>query len=513
MKKNFWGIIITIALIVGLASGIFSPLPALATSPTTSITVTKYDAYGNPGTPVTLSLSDLMGMPIQGDGSTHYYNQSITSVPTNLWDPAETLNLKDKGAVRGTDIKDICEMVGGASAGDQIQVKASDGFGEIFAYDNVYNPSDAQGKMVACWESNGQQVPTFNKGIQLNFFARTTNAAGQHVFGNWDMHETMPPANWHHSDSGGIHYPSCDGLSIKYINEINIYTGGAHEWTLQLRGYDNYDMRQTEFENGLAHQHAVSWTDGGGHVWEGMPLYLLVGWVDDNLQHGVGAFNDDLALAGYSVNVTSSDGTSYVFSSATVARNNTIIVANTMDIQTLSQDEYPLMLVGPGLTGDQMIKKIVKITLAGLPGSASGEKYIGATLFINQVLSITLVDAGAAGINFGAVTPPAEPGDADQTASTPAVAINVGAETNINVDIGIKGITTGALTIGNWEYATSYVGAKTPLTNTYVTVYPDVGSSSSNGFWHWVNVPAGTTGGSSFSCTVFYKAVSTGSGY
>lgn len=91
---------------MGLASGIFSPAPALATAPTVWIKVTKYDAGGNPGPSTNLTLSDLMSMPIQGDGSTHYYNQSITLVPTNLWDPDETLNLKDKGAVRGTDIKD-----------------------------------------------------------------------------------------------------------------------------------------------------------------------------------------------------------------------------------------------------------------------------------------------------------------------------------------------------------------------------------------------------------------------
>ena len=54
-----------------------------------------------------------------------------------------------------------------------------------------------------------------------------------------------------------------------------------------------------------------------------------------------------------------------------------------------------------------------------LPGTAADEKSVNASLYVNQVLSITLTDAGTAGINFGAVTPPAEPGDADQTCEYP----------------------------------------------------------------------------------------------
>ena len=65
-------------------------------------------------------------------------------------------------------------------------------------------------------------------------------------------------------------------------------------------------MSQTEFENGVACQHGVTYDDGAGHVYEGLPLYLLVGWVDDNNTHGPGAFNDALAAAGYTVKVTGS---------------------------------------------------------------------------------------------------------------------------------------------------------------------------------------------------------------
>ncbi|HOG53151.1 MAG TPA: hypothetical protein PLT03_04685, partial [Bacillota bacterium] len=48
----------------------------------------------------------------QGDGVTQYYYQGPTFDPDNIWDPDETLNLKNKGAVKGTDIKDLVEGSG-----------------------------------------------------------------------------------------------------------------------------------------------------------------------------------------------------------------------------------------------------------------------------------------------------------------------------------------------------------------------------------------------------------------
>ena len=58
----------------------------------------------------------LMSCPIQGDGVTDYYAQGPTFDPTNLLDPNETVNLKDKGALKGTDLADLCTLVGGAGS-------------------------------------------------------------------------------------------------------------------------------------------------------------------------------------------------------------------------------------------------------------------------------------------------------------------------------------------------------------------------------------------------------------
>ena len=53
--------------------------------------------------------------------------------------------------------------------------------------------------------------------------------------------------------------------------------------------------------------HGVStYTDSSG-TWGGLPLWRLVGYVDDQNVHGVGAFNDALAADGYTIQVTGAD--------------------------------------------------------------------------------------------------------------------------------------------------------------------------------------------------------------
>jgi hypothetical protein len=58
----------------------------------------------------------------------------------------------------------------------------------------------------------------------LIFFDSNTNAEEKHVFGNWDMHETLQETYWHYYYSGGVYYPSSSGLAVQYVNTINIYS-------------------------------------------------------------------------------------------------------------------------------------------------------------------------------------------------------------------------------------------------------------------------------------------------
>jgi hypothetical protein len=120
--------------------------------------------------------------------------------------------------------------------GDEVMIKAPDGYHVEFGYENVYNFLPRQGPMVVCWY-NGEETavgerqgvgypPDYHVGMRLVFFADTsTNPEGKHVFGNNDMRAVMPPATIHLFDDL---YPSTSGYTVKWVDELRIYTGGYH---------------------------------------------------------------------------------------------------------------------------------------------------------------------------------------------------------------------------------------------------------------------------------------------
>lgn len=210
---------------------------AVSAAPTTELRIVKIAADGE--TILAEKTVDYRWMeanlPVLGDGVTHYYHQGPV-FEGDKWDPEETTNFKDRGAVKGTDVRDLAELVGGAEPGDEIMIRAADGYHVEFAYQNVYEPNPRQGPIGICWyngdetEAGERQgrgyVPEYYMGMRLVFFAdNSTNSEGLHVYGNWDMHETLPESTQHFY---GDLYPSTGGLTVKWIDEIRIYTGGYH---------------------------------------------------------------------------------------------------------------------------------------------------------------------------------------------------------------------------------------------------------------------------------------------
>jgi len=338
-----------------------SAVPALAT--TTEVNITKYASDETTIlTETTVSYQWMeTNLTVQGDGATEYFHQGPI-FDGDPWDPAETLNLKSKGIVKGTDVKDLCELAGGMSPGDEIGIIASDGFNKRFGYENVYDPKSSQGPMVLCWYNEGTYVPDYGNGLQLVFFA------DDHIFGNWDMHECMAPE--HRYNYSGVS-PSSNGLSVRDISDIAIYSNETAEttWSLELVGAINETMSKATFEEGVACHDGFSYTDSEGMIWTGIPLWYLMGRVDDATAHGSGSFNDMLAVDGYDVILTACDGYSKTFSSADLAGNDSYVVAcylNGSDLPELTDSGKPLAplkLVGSGLSSGQMIGNIAKIVL------------------------------------------------------------------------------------------------------------------------------------------------------
>ena len=101
------------------------------------------------------------------------------------------------------------------------------------------------------------------------------------------------------------------------------------DWTLQLTGARQETVTKAYFEQGLACSptHRVSWTDEDGNEWAGMPLWLLVGMVDDDPDGASHfSFNNELAAQHYEVNVIGGDGWKATLT-VLIARNNGYIVA------------------------------------------------------------------------------------------------------------------------------------------------------------------------------------------
>jgi hypothetical protein len=160
-------------------------------------------------------------LPVLGDGVTHYYLQGPV-FDGDVWDPTESVNVeeKDMGALKGTDLRDICDLVGGMQSDDTLVVKASDGFSKRFSYNTIYSPPAREGPLVLTWYRGDEgHVPSYSNGMRIVFFADTSvNPWGYHVFGLSDMKASMPSNEWNFFDI----YPTTTGLSARYVNELRI---------------------------------------------------------------------------------------------------------------------------------------------------------------------------------------------------------------------------------------------------------------------------------------------------
>jgi DMSO/TMAO reductase YedYZ molybdopterin-dependent catalytic subunit len=182
------------------------------------------------------------------------------------------------------------------------------------------------------------------------------------------------------------------GPSVAGVNKIKLLnisstppvtptpTPGAADWPLQLVGAISETMSQAQFQSGVDCHLAVTYTDEDNDTWSGMPLWMLVGQVDDENKHGAGTFNDALAAANYQIKITAADGYPYTFYSTDIARNDDIILANKLNGERLpvniisgdppsSHPAYPLKITGPGTSSGSRVGAVVKIELIDLPSN------------------------------------------------------------------------------------------------------------------------------------------------
>jgi hypothetical protein len=264
-------------------------------------------------------------------------------------------SLRGIGNYTGVTLVSLCNLVGGITDACGLRVTASDGYSMVYTYDQVM----------------GQGLVTFDPatGDETNHTQPLTTVLAYYKDG-LNLTSDEGPLRLAILGSEGV---LTEGhWWIKYVMKIEIRSNIV-EWALMLRGALVENMSRATFESGVnEHCHGLNWTDSNNNVWTGIPLWLLVGRVDDGDVHetnsSIRAFNDTLALQGYTVKVLSGQGYSREFNSTTVMRNANIIVANRLNGAPLPEPYWPLRLVGSGLSSSEMLSNVVEIQIV-FPGS------------------------------------------------------------------------------------------------------------------------------------------------
>jgi len=250
-------------------------------------------------------------------------------------------------SVKGTCITDLCDLVGGLDSNNAVRVIAKDGYAMTLSYDKIANSDfttfdcttgeeieHGELDIILAYEEDGQPLDPVSSGpLRLVVMGEPD----QVTEGHW----------W-----------------VKWVTDIEIIEV-EEEGTLHLEGGISKDIDIGTFESCSAPGcHGASWVDNKGRTYEGVPLWWLVGSMDDEIEHDSDvAFNDELADAGYTVEVIAADGYTVTFDIQDVRGNNDIIVAYKLDGEPLEEDRWPLRLVGPDLEGSQKVGQIVEIRI------------------------------------------------------------------------------------------------------------------------------------------------------
>lgn len=257
---------------------------------------------------------------------------------------------------RGVALKNLAELVGGMDETTGFNVVAEDGYSITFSYDQItngtfiaYDPATGDElknpvelTAILAYEMDGQSLDPKEEGtLRLAIVSDTLN---QVTDGHW---------------------------SVKWVNKLEAKNLGE-EWILKAHGALKEDIDRASVEScGAPQCHGASWTDDKAQEWIGVPLWLFVGAVDDDVTHEGPAFNDDLVDSNYSIEVIASDGYTVTFDAARVARNNDIIMAYKVNDNPLVEKYFPLRLVGSDLEKSEMVGGIVdvKVGLEPLPAT------------------------------------------------------------------------------------------------------------------------------------------------
>ena len=247
--------------------------------------------------------------------------------------------------MKGISVTELLNQVGGLKDTDSVEIEAKDGYTMTFSYGQIAN-----GEFTTLDAKTGKEVARGDTAALVIYEAEgkpLSDDLGPFRLGILSGQDKVTEGHWW----------------VKWVTRITA-TPAQQPWSLKLTGKLTEDVVSTTFQSCAAPScHGASWKDDQSREWQGVPLWLLAGRVDDDNSHKAGAFNVELAAKGYQITVTATDGFKQTFSSADVKNNKDMIVAYQRDGQAVPENQWPLRLVGPTLSKQQMVGKVAAISL------------------------------------------------------------------------------------------------------------------------------------------------------
>jgi DMSO/TMAO reductase YedYZ molybdopterin-dependent catalytic subunit len=248
---------------------------------------------------------------------------------------------------RGVALKDLAPLLGielDESMG--LTLTAEDGYSMTFSYDQVMN-----GAFTAYDPATGSELPEHDPLTAIIAYSREGAPLDPKEDGALRV-EVVSETNNQIVDG---HW------TIKWVAKAEFAPVGA-DWSVDLEGAITHTVDRASFQSCSAPScHATSWEDESAQPWVGVPLWMLVGQVDDADDHGDDGYNDELAAAGYDVDLVAADGYTVTLDSQTILRNNEILLAYLVNDGELPEKYFPLRLVGTDLDKGQMVGQVAEI--------------------------------------------------------------------------------------------------------------------------------------------------------
>jgi len=248
----------------------------------------------------------------------------------------------------GVRLSDLTDLVGGITRANGVTLVAKDGYGMTFSYAQIVDHSFTAYDPA----TGGEQTPSKDLTVIIAY-AREGKPLGEDEGPLRLMVGTPAP--------GG---QVVDGhWSVKWVERISV-TKASAEWKVQLEGAVPGKLDKPTYVNCASPGcHGSGWVDAAGKRWEGIPLYLVAGMIDDKKRHGAGAYDAALARKGYDIVIETATGEVVTIDSRDIAGKQDVVLAGKLDGGELPEELFPLRLAGPGLSEAQMPGGIARIVV------------------------------------------------------------------------------------------------------------------------------------------------------